>query len=99
MSLNKECLTTMLALAVGLASLLVARADNLNPGILIKPGQKVAFLGASISQYGWQHPTGYIRLVVANLAANGVPIVPIPAGVSGNTSKQMLARLDKDVID
>jgi len=67
-------------------------------GILVKPGQKVAFLGASITDFGWHNPKGYIRLVVNSLSANGVTIVPIPAGVGGNTSADMLARLDRDVI-
>jgi len=67
-------------------------------GIIVKPGQKVAFLGASITDFGWANPKGYIRLTVNCLAANGVVVVPIPAGVGGNTSADMLARLDRDVI-
>lgn len=72
-----------------------ARADG---GILIKAGQKVVFLGDSITFQGWQAPGGYIRLVTAGLETLGVKIVPVPAGVGGNTSVDMLARLDRDVL-
>lgn len=67
-------------------------------GIIIRPGQKVAFLGASITEFGWNQPGGYLRLVVECLAANGVGITPVPAGIGGNTSTDMLARIDRDVI-
>lgn len=67
-------------------------------GIIVKSGEKFAFLGASISEFGWSHPTGYIQLTIKTLTDNGVKIVPIPAGVSGNSSRDMLARLDRDVI-
>lgn len=70
----------------------------LRADILIKDGQKVAFLGDSITAHGWERSGGYVHLVVAGLAAEGVKIVPIPAGVSGNTSNNMLARLDRDVL-
>jgi lysophospholipase L1-like esterase len=68
-------------------------------GILVKSGQKVAFMGDSITQFGWTHPDGYVNLVVSGLAGVGVQIEPIPAGVSGNTSRDMLARLQKSVLD
>ena len=45
------------------------------------------------------NPGGYVHLVVAGLEAEGVEVVPIPAGVSGNTSKDMLVRLKRDVLD
>jgi len=72
-----------------------ARADG---GIIVKDGQKVAFLGDSITYQGWRVTGGYINLVTSGLEALGVKIVPIPAGVGGNTSVDMLARLDKDVL-
>ncbi len=67
-------------------------------GIPVQAGQKVAFLGDSITCIGWDSPTGYIRLVVNAFEVNGIKIVPIPAGVSGNRSCDMLNRLDADVI-
>jgi len=66
--------------------------------IKVQSGQKVAFLGDSITQFGWDRPGGYVHLVVEGLESAGVKIVPIPAGVSGNTSRDMLARVDTSVI-
>lgn len=75
-------------------ALLPAQAE-----ILVKDGQKVAFMGDSITAGGWGNPGGYVRLVVAGLEANGVKVTPIPAGISGHKSDQMLARLKKDALD
>ena len=66
--------------------------------MLVKSGDKVAFLGDSITANGSVTPGGYVRLVEAGLAQQGIKIEVIPAGVSGNTSKDMLARLDRDVL-
>lgn len=66
--------------------------------ILIKPGESIAFLGDSITQFGAQTPGGYVRLVESGLAAQGIHVTVIPAGLSGNKSNDMLARLDKDVL-
>jgi acyl-CoA thioesterase I len=60
-------------------------------------GQKVAFLGDSITQFG-EGPGGYVQLIASALKDNGREIVIVPAGISGNTSKDMLARLDRDVL-
>jgi lysophospholipase L1-like esterase len=70
-----------------------ARAD-----VLVKDKQTVAFLGDSITQAGADTPVGYVRLVVSGLAANGIVVTPIFAGISGHKSNDMLARLDKDVL-
>ena len=69
------------------------------PSILIKDGAKIAFLGDSITANGWNYPAGYVRLVVDALAREGIKVTPIPAGLSGNTSKDMLTRLQTDVLD
>jgi len=65
---------------------------------MVKSGDKVAFMGDSITAQGWGNAAGYVKLVVAGLAANGVEVTPIPAGNSGNKSNDMLARLDRDVL-
>lgn len=65
---------------------------------LVRPGQKIAFLGASITQFGWEQPGGFIRLIVDHLAQHGIPVTPIPSGVSGNTSREIRARLEQDVL-
>lgn len=66
--------------------------------ILVKSGDKIAFLGDSITAQGWGQPSGYVRLVIAGLKANGVEAEAVPAGISGHKSDQMLARLEKDVL-
>jgi lysophospholipase L1-like esterase len=71
-----------------------AQPDN----IIVKSGQSVAFLGDSITALGWETPLGYVRLVAMGLAANGVDTAPLPAGISGNTSGDMLNRFDNDVV-
>ncbi len=73
-------------------SSLVQAAD-----IAVKSGEKIAFLGDSITQAGAK-PNGYVRLVISGLEAVGVKTTAIPAGISGHKSNQMLARLDKHVI-
>ena len=66
--------------------------------IAVQSGDKIAFLGDSITAGGWGNPAGYVRLVIAGLEANGVHAEPVPAGIGGHKSDQMLARLDKDVL-
>lgn len=65
---------------------------------VVKSGDKVAFLGDSITEGGAGHPGGYVRLVESGLKANGIPITVIPAGISGHKSNQMLERLERDVL-
>ncbi len=66
---------------------------------LIQKGDRIAFLGDSITQFGNGKPVGYVNLVMKGLEVAGVPAVKIPAGISGNKSTQMRARLQRDVID
>ncbi len=66
--------------------------------LAVKEGQKIAFLGDSITAGGFASPTGYVRLVISGLKTHGVNAVPVPAGVSGHKSNDMLARLERDVI-
>src|SRR5215218_2595881 len=75
------------------AILPLTRAD-----ILVKSGEKVAFLGDSITQGGWSSANGYVKLVEAGLKANGVDIEVIPAGIGGHKSNDMLKRLERDVL-
>lgn len=67
--------------------------------ILIKSGEKVAFLGDSITYQGATMPMGYVRLVISGLAANDVKIEPVLAGIGGSRSDDMLRRVQRDVID
>jgi lysophospholipase L1-like esterase len=66
--------------------------------IPVKDGEKIAFLGDSITQ-GGMGTTGYVTLVIQGLKANGVNATAIGAGISGHKSNDMLARLQRDVID
>jgi lysophospholipase L1-like esterase len=82
------------------AAALSLRASAQTPAtnLLVKDGQTVAFMGDSITGMGWGVSGGFVHLVVEGLAANGVKITPIPAGVGGNRSVEMLKRVDADVI-
>jgi lysophospholipase L1-like esterase len=66
-------------------------------GIIVKKGDTIAFMGDSITAQG-ANPGGYVRLVASGLAAQGIDVTVIPAGISGHKSDQMLARLDNDVL-
>ena len=66
---------------------------------IVKNGDKIAFLGDSITQQGVGLPSGYVNLVMKGLAVNDIKAEMIPAGISGHKSDQMLARLEKDVLN
>jgi lysophospholipase L1-like esterase len=80
------------------AVLTLAFVQAASAEIAVKSGEKIAFLGDSITQGGWGNPVGYVRLVMAGLEANGIKAEAVPAGISGHKSDNMLARLDRDVI-
>jgi len=65
--------------------------------IIINDGDKVAFLGDSITAGGANYG-GYCRLVVHGLKARGIIVEPVFAGVPGNTSEHMLGRLEQSVL-
>ena len=83
---------------VVLAAVTVATIQTASAEIAVKTGERIGFLGDSITAGGWGNPLGYVRLVMAGLEANGVKAEPVPAGISGHKSDDMLARLDRDVI-
>jgi lysophospholipase L1-like esterase len=66
-------------------------------GIVIKSGQKIGFLGDSITAQG-AGPDGYITLVIAGLKAEDIDATAVPAGVPGNTSGNMRSRLQPNVL-
>lgn len=74
---------------------LIAAAWTAEP--LVKSGEKIVFMGDSITQQGAQSPSGYVRLVISGLEANGIAASAIPAGISGHKSDQMLARLKPEL--
>ena len=84
--------------AFGFATLLSFGQSAFAQEPLVKSGDKIAFLGDSITQGGAGHPAGYVRRVESGLQANGIKVTVIGAGISGHKSDQMLERLDRDVI-
>ena len=67
--------------------------------VVIKDGDSIAFMGDSLTYLGNLHkPNGYVNLVIEGLKSAGVNATSIPAGIGGNTTRDMLARLDRDVI-
>ena len=84
-------------LAVAVAMGLFAQTGTAEE-LLVKSGEKIAFLGDSITQFGGNNPGGYVNLVIKGLEVNGLKVAPIKAGISGHKSNDMLARVDRDVI-
>ena len=65
--------------------------------ISVKNGEKIAFMGDSITQAG-RRKGGYCQLVLSALKDQGIEAIPVFAGISGHKSNQMLARLENDVL-
>ncbi|HWE01546.1 MAG TPA: GDSL-type esterase/lipase family protein [Tepidisphaeraceae bacterium] len=86
------------AVLFGCLALLIVPAFT-RAEIVVKSGEKIAFLGDSITAAGAASPSGYVHLVISGLKANGVNATAIPAGISGHKSNDMLARVQRDVID
>jgi lysophospholipase L1-like esterase len=59
--------------------------------IPVQSGQKIGFLGDSITEQG-SGPSGYVHLVIMGLKAEGIDATPIPAGRSGQGTGDILAR-------
>ncbi len=89
---------TRVVFAVALAIALPLRAQGAAASsIPVQTGQKMAFLGDSITAAG-ARPGGYCRLVLDGLKREGIEATGVFAGISGHKSNQMLARLEKDVL-
>ena len=84
--------------SITLPMLLCAATQLLPAQIALQAGDKVAFLGDSITEAGHDNPGGYVQLVRSALAAHGTAIEVVAAGVSGHKSNQMLERLERDVL-
>ena len=79
------------------AAALMAGSTLMAGEIAVKEGQKIAFMGDSITQAG-AGPKGYVTLIIKGLEAAGVKTTAIPAGISGHKSNNMLERLDRDAL-
>lgn len=77
----------------------VCRAED--PAVKLKKGDRIVFLGDSITQGGDSHDKGYVRLIRKTLTEKhpdlGLEI--IGAGISGNKVPDLQRRLQKDVLD
>lgn len=85
------------ALALMAAVAVSASGTGYGGEVVVKDGQKVAFLGDSITQAG-ARKNGYCDLVIRGLAAIDLKTTMVPAGISGHKSNQMLGRLERDVL-
>ena len=65
--------------------------------IAVEKGQKIAFLGDSITAAG-RGKGGYCQLVLSALKKQGRDVSGVFAGIGGHKSNQMLARLERDVL-
>jgi len=83
----------LIVLMICSSPLVINGADK----IPVTKGQKIAFLGDSITAAG-ARPGGYCRLILHALNKQGLEVKGIFAGISGHKSNQMLARLEKDVL-
>jgi lysophospholipase L1-like esterase len=86
----------LLSLSLALALAAPAAADDVPP---LKKGERIVFLGDSITQAG-VGPKGYVTLVKNALAEKhkDLGIEVIGAGVSGNRVPDLQKRLDRDVL-
>ena len=74
------------------------KAQAKSPGtIAVEKGQKIAFLGDSITAAG-RGKGGYCQLVLSALTKQGLDVSGVFAGIGGHKSNQMLARLERDVL-
>jgi lysophospholipase L1-like esterase len=76
-----------------------SRADE--PSVKLKKGDRIVFLGDSITQGGDSHDKGYVRVIRKTLTEKhgDLGIEVIGAGISGNKVPDLQRRLQKDVID
>ena len=88
-------MNTKCSLAVALAAAAFAAQGGEK---VIKTGDKLVFMGDSITEFGKNRTHGYVNLVVKGLAANGINPTWVGVGIQGDTSGDMLARFDRDVV-
>ncbi len=86
------------AILVGATAGAQAAATKANAKYVVEKGQKIAFLGDSITAAG-RRKGGYCQLVLEGLNKEGLEVTGVFAGIGGHKSNQMLARLDRDVLN
>lgn len=85
--------------ALAVVAVLASAAGAESPAIALKKGDRIVFLGDSITQ-GGGGPKGYITLVKKALDAQNkdLGIEVVNAGISGNKVPDLQRRVEKDVI-
>ncbi|MFC1484447.1 SGNH/GDSL hydrolase family protein [Candidatus Neomarinimicrobiota bacterium] len=85
----------LLSVMLGLGSVLAC----FSPSVTLQSGDRIIFLGDSITQMG-DEPGGYVSLVRDTLAARhpGLDLEVIGAGISGNKVPDLQERLSTDVL-
>lgn len=85
---------------VAVALLFVASFAHAVEPTPLKAGDRIVFLGDSITAGGARPPHGYIRVIegVLNEKHADLKIECIGAGISGNKVPNLQARVDKDVV-
>ncbi len=96
--MSRVVVSCLMASAVVCAMSLNGRADE--PVVTLKKGDRVVFLGDSITQGGDSHDKGYVRLIRKTLTEKhaDLGIEVIGAGISGNKVPDLQRRLEKDVL-
>lgn len=83
---------------VMLATVVMASACAVQAALPFKDGDRIAFLGDSITQLGTDSPRGWVNIVERAIRAQSPEVAFIHAGVSGNKSSQMIVRYEGDVV-
>jgi len=73
-------------------------AGSLWAELTVKNGQKIGFMGDSITAGGARGPTGYAWRVIDGFKKLGINLTPVYAGKGGHKANMMLGRLDNDVL-
>lgn len=85
-------------LAFGAATAALAQPENGMDKVPLRKGEKVVFLGDSITQAG-VGPKGYVSLIKAELdKSKDLGVVVLGAGISGNKVPDLQRRLERDVL-
>ena len=86
-------------LMLGLIAMQISVAQADDPKVTLKAGDRIVFLGDSITQAG-AGPNGYVTMIRQELDKRhpDLKIEVIGAGISGNKVPNLQSRVDKDVI-
>ena len=84
---------------LGLIAIQVAVASADEPSVKLKAGDRIVFLGDSITEQGAK-PHGYVTMIRQTMEKKypNLKIEVIGAGISGNKVRDLQGRVDKDVI-